>query len=245
MGSVPEAGVSPSSTLGFLPRLIGVIRSPRITFRAAAAVPRWAGLVVVLTLAMAAGQAIVLATDVGRTALVDQWERTALSFGQDVDDARYAQLQTLSRSGPVYGVATALIYGPVVTVVVASLVFVVFRSRTDRVVSYPQVLSVIAHASVILAIRQVVAAPISYLRETTASATSLGAWFPALDAASAVGRFVGAFDVFVLWWVVLLALGVAVLYERRARPLAATFLGVYAGMALLLAATMTALGGTV
>jgi hypothetical protein len=199
---------------------------------------------VVLTLAMATGQAIVLATDVGRTALVDQWERTVLSFGQDVDDARYAEFQSLSGTGPLYAVAMALIYGPVLTVAVASLVFVMFRGRTDRVVSYSQVLSVIAHASVILAIRQVLAAPISYLRETTASATSLGAWFPALDAVSAVGRFVGALDVFVLWWVVLLALGVAALYERRARPLAVTFLGVYAGVALLLAATMTALGGT-
>jgi hypothetical protein len=199
---------------------------------------------VVLTLAMAASQAMWLATDVGRVALVDQWERTALAFGQDVDEARYAQLQALSRNGPIYGVTTALVYGPVLTVAVATLVFVVFRRKADRTVSYSQVLSVMAHASVILAIRQVVAAPISFARETTASATSLGAWFPALDAASAIGRFVGALDVFVLWWVVLLALGVAVLYERRPHTVAATFLGVYAGVALLLAATMTALGGT-
>jgi hypothetical protein len=193
---------------------------------------------------MAAGQAIVLATDVGRTALVDQWERAALAFGQDVDDGKYAQFQTFARSGPVYGLAMALIYGPVITLAVASLVFVLFRGGRDRAVSYSQVLSVMSHAGVILAIRQIVAAPISYLRETTASATSLVVWFPALDAASAVGRFVGAFDLFVLWWVVLLAVGVAVLYERRVRPLAVTFLGVYAGVALLLAATMTVLGGT-
>jgi hypothetical protein len=37
---------------------------------------------------------------------------------------------------------------------------------------------------------------------------------------------------------------VAILYGRQARPLAAAFLGIYAGLALLLAATMTALGGT-
>jgi hypothetical protein len=199
---------------------------------------------VVLSLAMGASQAAVLATEVGRTALVDQWERTALAFGQDVDDARYAQLHTLSAKGPLFGVATALLYGPVLTVSVATLVFVVFRGKAHRTVSYSQVLSVIAHASIILAIRQIVAAPVSFLRETTASATSLGAWFPALDAASAAGRFVGALDAFVLWWVILLAVGVAVLYERHARPLAATLLGVYAGVALLLAATMTALGGT-
>lgn len=244
MGSVPEADISPSSTLGFLPRLIGVIRCPRTTFRAAAEAPRWAGLVVVLTLTMAASQVMVLATEVGQVALVDQWERTALAFGQDVDDARYAQLQALSQNGPLYGVASALVYGPVLTVAVATLVFLVFRRMADRAVSYTQVLSVTAHAGVILAIRQIVAAPVSFMRETTASATSLGVWFPALDVASPIGRFVGALDIFVLWWVILLALGVAVLYGWRARTLAASFLGVYAGVALLLAVTMTALGGT-
>ena len=120
-----------------------------------------------------------------------------------------------------------------------------FRPRGDRVVSFSQVLAVVAHASVILAIRFLVSAPVSYAREATGGATSLGLWFPALDASSFAGRFVGALDVFVLWWVVLLAVGVGVLYGRQSRSLAATFLGVYAGVALLLAVTMTALGGTV
>ncbi len=197
-----------------------------------------------LALATAASQAVFLATGVGQVALVDQWERTALAFGQDVDDARYAEFQALSRNGPLYGVATALVGGPVLTMAMAALIFGVFRGKGGRTVSYSQVLAVMAHASVILAIRQIVAAPVSFARETTASATSLGVWFPALDQASPLARFVGAVDVFVIWWVVLVALGVAVLYERQARRLAAAFLGVYAGVALLLAATMTALGGT-
>ena len=244
MGSVPEADISPSRTHGFLPRLIGVIRRPRTTFRAAAAAPRWAGLVVALALATGASQAVWLATGVGQLALVDQWERTALAFGQDVDDDRYAQFHALSRNGPLYGVAAALVSGPVLTVAVATLIFWLFRGRGGRTVSYSQVLAVMAHASVILAIRQIVAAPVSFARETTASATSLGVWFPSLDQASPLARFVGAIDVFVIWWVVLVAVGVAVLYERQARRVAAAFLGVYAGVALLLAATMTALGGT-
>ena len=159
MGSAPEADISPSSTHGFLPRLIGVIRCPRTTFRAAAAAPRWAGLVVALALATAASQAVLFATGVGQVALVDQWERTALAFGQDVDDARYADFQALSRNGPLYGVATALVSGPVLTVAVAALIFAVFRGKGGRTVSYSQVLAVMAHASVILAIRQIVSRP--------------------------------------------------------------------------------------
>jgi hypothetical protein len=200
--------------------------------------------VVGLALAAATSQAVLFATGVGKLALVDQWERTALAFGQDVDDARYAGFHALSQHGPLYGAATAILTGPVLTVALAALVFAVFRGKGDRTVSYSQVLSVMAHASVIPAIRQILGAPISYARETTSSATSLGVWLPTLDQASPVARFMSALDFFVLWWVVLVAVGVSVLYGRRARPLAAAFVGVYAGLALLLAATMTALGGT-
>ena len=115
MGSAPEAAVSPSSTHGFLPRLIGVIRCPRTTFRAVASSPRWVGLVAALVVVTASSQAVLFRTEVGQVALVDQWERTALAFGQDVDDARYAQFQAFSRNGPLYGVAMALASGPVLT----------------------------------------------------------------------------------------------------------------------------------
>ena len=243
MNSVPEAVVSPS-TLGFLPRLIGVIRCPRTTFRAVALSPRWVGLVVVLAVVTAASQALLFRTEVGQVALVDQWERTALAFGQPVDDARYADFQAFSGNGPLYGVATSLVGGPVLTLALAAVIALVFRPRGNRAVSFSQVLAVVAHASVILAIRQIVSVPVSYAREATGGATSLGLWFPALDAASFAGRFAGALDVFVLWWVVLLAIGVGILYGRQARSLAAAFVGVYAGVALLLAVTMTALGGT-
>jgi hypothetical protein len=54
--------------------------------------PAWASLLVALTLATAARRAGV--GHRGRQlALVDQWERTVLRFGQPVDDARYAELQ--------------------------------------------------------------------------------------------------------------------------------------------------------
>ena len=197
-----------------------------------------------LAVVTAASQVLLFQTEVGQVALVDQWERTALAFGQPVDDARYAQLQALSADGPLYGIVTALAGGPVLTLVIAAVIALVFRPRGDRAVSFSQVLAVVAHASVILAIRELVAVPVSYAREATGGATSLGLWFSALDASSFAGRFVGTLDVFILWWVVLLAVGVGVLYGRQTRSVTVAFLGVYGGLALLLAVTMTALGGT-
>jgi len=209
-----------------------------------AAAPRWVGLVAGLAVVTAVSQMALFGTQVGQTALVDQWEWTALAFGQTVDDARYAGFQALSQYGPLYGLATALVSGPVWTLVAAGVIFGVFRPRAQTSVSFSQVVAVVAHASVVLAIRQIVAAPISYARETTGSASSLGLWFPSLGTTSPVANVFGALDVFVMWWVVLVAIGVAVLYGRQARATAATFLGIYAGVALLVGVAMTALGGT-
>ena len=190
------------------------------------------------TLVSAGSGAALMGTDDGRVELVDEWERTATAFGQEVDDAAYARLGELSERGAVgYAVVGALLAGPVLAFAVAAAVRLTFRGAT-----FTQALAVTSHASIILALRRVIAAPVAYARESTASATSLGVWFPGFDETSPVARFLGALDVFVMWWAVVLAIGVAVLYQRRARTLAATFVGMYAALALLLAIVMAVTG---
>ena len=90
--------------------------------------------------------------------------------------------------------------------------------------------------------RQVIAAPVAFARETTASALTLGAWFSGFDAGSPVARFLGVIDVFALWWAVVLAIGVGVIYQRRARTVAVGFVGAYAVLALLAAGVMAIAG---
>src|SRR5687767_4246860 len=232
---------------------------PRATFTAVVAAPQWAGMLAALTAAAALAAALVFQTEVGRLALVDQWERTAIAFGQPLDDARFAGLVRLSERGGTYGVAMALVNGPLLACAVAIGVMAVFRVRAQRPAprevgglapskvegpSFRQVLAVVVHAGVILALRQIAAAPIIYARETTASATSIGVWFPTLDAGSPIARFLGVFDLFVIWWIAVLAIGVAVLYRRQARRLVAVFIALYVGIAAVLTTAMAVLGGT-
>jgi hypothetical protein len=187
-----------------------------------------------------AGMAL-MQTAVGRQALVDQWERTAVAFGQEIDDQAYAELEALSDRGAAgYALLSALLSGPVLTVAVAAMLKVAFRGPA----TFRQVMAVATHAGIILTARQVIAAPVSYVRESTSSATSLGAWFSTLDEASPVARFLGALDLFVIWWAIVLAIGVAVLYQRRARNVATMFVGVYGALALLLAIAMALADGS-
>ena len=224
-------------------RVLGVIRRPRATFEAVVAAPSWLGLMTGMAAAAALSGALLLQSEVGRVALVDQWERTALAFGQQIDDTRYERLQALSEYGVVYSAATALLTGPALILGVAGLLLVTVGTGFD-LPSVRRMLAVVTHASLILTLRQVVAAPIAYVQETTSSVTSLGAWFSLFDEPSPIARLLGALDLFVAWWVVVLAIGISVLYRRSPRRLVAMFVGAYVGIAFAMALAMAFLEGT-
>lgn len=225
-----------------LARLKGIVIRPRSTFAAVVTRPRAAGTLVLLALVSFGATAAFLATEVGQVALVDQWERTALAFGQTVDDARYAEMQRLSRYGVPYAAASAVARGPAAAVALAALLYAVFSARGHRA-TFAQTLAVVAHAGVILALRDVVAAPLNYVRESLANPVTFLSFAGMLDEGSPVARFLALIDLFMLWWLVVLAIGLAVLYRTRARVMAMTLFGLYLGVALLLAGTMAVLGG--
>jgi hypothetical protein len=200
-------------------------------------------LLAVLTAASFAASAGFVATDIGQVALVDQWERTALAFGQQVDDGRYAEMQELSRYGVPYAAATALLRGPGAAMALAGVLYGVF-SAGGRRARFTQVFAVVVHAGVILALRDVVAAPVNSARESLASPLTLQQFFGMFDEASPLARLLAMIDLFMLWWLVVLAIGLAVLYRTRARTVAAGLLATYAGIAILVAGSMAVLGGT-
>ena len=232
-----ESEPAASPLHGAASRVLGILSRPRLTLQEVASHPHWVSLLLGLTLATAAAGAVVSATEVGQLALVDQWERTALAFGQSIDDTRYADLLAWSRLGPAVAAGNALLAGPGVALAVSVVVFGWLRRRGAGV-RFSQVLAVVVHAGVILALGRLVAAPLVYARETTASATTLGNWFPSLDEASPIARFLGSIDLFTIWWAVVLGIGIAVLSGARARACAAWIVTVYVGIALIAAAVM-------
>jgi hypothetical protein len=199
-----------------------------------------------LSLAVSLGCGVAfMATDVGRQALADQLERTALAFGRKVDDAQYMRFQDMSQNATTYATVQAVATGPVLAAGAAAVIFLMFTTLGRGMATYQQVLAVTVHSGVILALRQVVAAPINYTRETLASPATVTTLAPMLDEASPAARFFGAIDLFIVWWLVVLALGVALLYDRNARATATAFVGAYLGFAALLALAMIVSGGTV
>lgn len=244
--SVPAGAATSASTsdnLSTAGRILGILRRPRSTFEAAVSTPRWAGLLLLLFVVYFGVSAGLFSTEVGQQALVDQWENTAIAFGQPVDDARYADWQSQSERAMPYAALTALATGPAAALLLAVVLCGWFTLVRGGKASFAQVLTVVACASVILMLRYLVAGPLQYARESLASPTTLGLVFRVMDQGSPAARFVALIDVFVIWWLVVLSIGMSVLYKLRTRNLLLQFLAVYVGIALVLTATMAALGG--
>jgi hypothetical protein len=225
-------------------RVRGVLRTPRATFEALAGTPRSADVLGVAFLAAATTMALALETAVGELALLDHLERTAAAVGQPIDDAQYATLREISGNGTAYAIITSLVSGPLLAVSLSAVLAGVFRPPRGSRVAYRQVLAIVSHAGVILALRQVVTAPLIYARETLTSPLTLGMFFTLLDEASPLARFVGLVDLFVIWWIIVLAIGLSVLYRRPAGRVAVAFTGIYVLLAALAAIAVATTGGS-
>lgn len=240
-------GTGPESYQAFetLPaRVMAIVGKPRALFSAVIARPRFAAVMLLTFLVTAGCRAAFMETAVGQQALVDQWERAALAFGRAVTDEEYGKLVALSQHGAAYAALSALAGGPVLTVVVAGAVRVVAAVARWGKASYRQLLAIVAHGGIILMLRDLVVAPLNYARETLAGPTTLAQLVPILDEASPAARFLGMIDLFLVWWVIVLGIGMALLYRRPTRETVLAFMGAYVAFALVLALAMVVTGGT-
>jgi hypothetical protein len=224
--------------------MLGVIHSPRTTFESLASAPKWGDVLVLTFLVTALSSAFLFETETGRLALLDQWEQTALAFGQPVGDSEYAALSRASDGGTIYAIASAFTSGPLLTVALSGILFTCFRPLSSGGLRFPQVFAVVAHAGVVLTLRQVVAAPVVYARETLASPTTLNLFVASLDETSPLARFFGIVDLFVVWWIAVLAIGMSVLSQKPTSRLALWFMGAYVALAGILTLAMALTGGT-
>jgi hypothetical protein len=98
-------------------------------------------------------------------------------------------------------------------------------------------------SNVIAALALLFMLPLNYAREAMSSPTNLSVFLPMLDQAGFAARFLGAIDLFRIWWILNLSIGLGVLYKRKTAPIAWSLLGVYVVIALAVAAAMTAASG--
>jgi hypothetical protein len=219
-----------------------MIRSPYATLSSVVSRPRSLDLLLLVIGVGAMCSVGFLMTDVGRLAALDQEVRQLESVGTIVTEARYTQLRHLLPYRPFISAATIIVGWPLMWMLVAFLLRAI-GNRGAKQATFAQVFAVVVHASSIFALRAVVTAPLNYARESIGGATSLGVLLPGFGESTFAARLFGALDIFVLWWVVLVAMGLSILYQARTLPIARWLLGAYATGAAALALTQALRGG--
>ncbi len=240
-----ETGAAPAPQ-NLAARIVGIITSPAATYRAVVAHPKWLGVLAVTTVLAAFFSALPLATEAGQNAALDRQieaMESMKSLGVTVTPELVDQMEKRAAIMPYTTAASVLVVGPIVTLILAGIFFGIFNALMGGEATFKQAFTVVAHAGVISVAGSVFSGAINYFRGGITSVANLGALLPMLPETSFVGHFLGAIDVFVVWWVVVLAMGFAVLYRRRTQPIAISLLGVYAVIAVIIAVVKSRLGG--
>jgi len=210
----------------------GVLTHPRATMAEVARHPAFFTTWVVVLLVVAVCGGLLLATPIGRQALVDERVRVVEALGGRVDDATYDRWRAAPPTLTYLTSGGRFLLTPPVTLLVAVGLMALARFGNARV-TLVTALAIAVHATVVLALQQVVATPLHYVFESLTSPTTVAGLLRVFDEGSWPARVLGAIDVFGLWWLWLLALGLAAATNRPARQYVWPLLAVYVGIAAL------------
>jgi hypothetical protein len=230
--------------LSLIQRIVGVIFSPKPTYESIAAWPRWLDVLIVTTLVTCVAFYWFLSTEVGQNAFLDQQISGAEAWGRPMNDEA---IRGMERSLPFMRyitVASILVIGPIMALATAGILFAVFTAIMGGQATYKQALAIVTHAGVVPTFAGLLVLPLNYVRQSMTSATNLAVFVPGISEDSFLGAFLGAIDVIWIWWTIILAIGMAVLYRRKPGAVIQGFLGVYLLIAIVIAGVKTAFGGS-
>lgn len=223
-------------------RVTGVLMHPRSTMSEVVRRPVFITTWVVVLLAVVACGGLLLSTPVGQQALVDERVRVTEALGNRVDDAEYARLQAQPPLLTYWTSGGRLLVTPEITLIVA--VGLMVLARMDGVqLSYVTALAIAVHATVVLALQQVLATPVHYLYESLTSPFNIASMLRVFDEGTVASRLFGTLDVFGIWWMWLMAVGLAAASGRPTGRYFWRLVAVYVGVATVVALVFAAVGG--
>lgn len=207
-----------------------------------AAAPRWVDVLLLTAVLVAAGFALFLSSDVGKAAFVDQSVAAMESWGRTVTPEMYAGIQKQAEFMVWIQSISILVMSPIMLFIMSGILYGAFTVLGGEA-RFKQVLAVTAHAGVISLLQTLFTLPMNYQRQSMSSATNLAVFFPDLTEGTFLASMLGFIDLFWIWYVVVLAIGVAAVYRRKWTSVAGGFFVVYVLIGLAVAAGKAVLGG--
>jgi hypothetical protein len=214
-------------------RLVGVITSPKATFESVIAHPKALGILVIICLISAVTLGWFFSTQIGQ----DAWLNSMIERGgAQMTDQQIAGMEKMAPWVGYFAIGQAVIGVPIFMVLIAGLLYAIFNAAMGGTATFKQVFAVVVHSWVIPALSQLFTLPLAYAKGELKSSTSLGVLLPMIDDSTFLGKFIGAIDFFMIWALIVLAIGLAVLYRRKTQSIATILFVIYGVIALAIAA---------
>jgi len=137
---------------GLFARLIGVLFSPKETFAAIVARPRWLAVMIVTLVMSSAAYYVILSSQDMQDAIVDQQVRAMESRGNVVSDQQIANIERFIGYLPVGYAVGIFVLGPLFGAAIAGIVTGIFTTLMGGNGTFKQVFAVMNHAGFIPAI---------------------------------------------------------------------------------------------
>lgn len=224
-------------------RVVGVITAPRATFEKIVAAPRVGGALMLVTIISTLSVGLLLSSERGQQAWLDQAVAQQEAFGNTVTDEQYEGMRNMSKYAAYMGAVQFIVGVPLGALIMGGILYAIFNALMGGSATFKQVMAVVAHSQIISALAFLVSTPINFMKGSMTGATNLGVLFPMLDESSFFARLLGMVDLFALWWLAVLSIGLAVLYKRKTSSVATVLFGIYAVIALGFAAFLSSRGG--
>src|SRR5690606_37858003 len=142
----------------------------------------------------------------------------------------------------IMGAVQMIVSVPLMALIIGGVLYAIFNALMGGSATFKQVMAVVAHSQIISAPAFLVRTPINYVKQPRAGGPNLAVLFRMLDEWSVAARLLARLGLFAIWWVAVLSIGLAVLYNRKTGSVATVLFGSYAVIAHVIAVFMSRSG---
>lgn len=218
---------------GLFARAIGIITSPKATFEAVVRSPKSIGMLALVAILAGGAQSAMNLTERGRQAALDFQVQQVEKFGVTVTDQMYEQMATRQKYAVYTSFVGTFIGFPIMLLILSGILYAVFNAIMGGTAEFKQVMAVAAHAMMVTGVGAVFGGIMNFIKGSiSTSVANLGMLLPMLPERSFAANLAGAIDVFTIWWILTLSIGLGVLYKRKTSSVATGLFVVYAIIAI-------------
>lgn len=214
-------------------RAIGIITSPKATFELIVKTPRTIGILALVCLLTGIGTSAFSFTEKGRQAQIDFSVHQMERFGATVTDEMYDRMEKQAPYQAYLSIVGTFVIFPIFVMIVSAIFYAIFNAIMGGTAEYKQVMAVVSHAWVVPTLGALFGGVLNFMRGSIqTSVANLGMLLPMLPEGSFAANLAGAVDMFQIWFLITLAIGLGVLYKRKTSGVAITLFSIYGVIAI-------------